>query len=167
MNSTEQILVIDVNAIIHIEKAGLLEKLVEDKNIRIVDLVYYDEYEFKPNLSSNIVSKIKKISLTESQVKEAKTLYENDKRNSFYDYCSYVIARDNGYTVLTGDWKLRRKIIDHVAVHGSIWYVRKLYDDKMISKDETINAYSIWREDSNVYMPTKVLSAFIDDLSNT
>ena len=36
MNSLDPILVIDVNVIIHFEKAGLLDVLVNDKNIRIV-----------------------------------------------------------------------------------------------------------------------------------
>ena len=45
MNSSDQILIVDVNVIIHLEKVGLLDELIKDKNIRIVDLVLYEEYE--------------------------------------------------------------------------------------------------------------------------
>ena len=47
MNTSNQILIVDVNVIIHLEKAGLLDELINDKNIRIVDLVLYDEYQYK------------------------------------------------------------------------------------------------------------------------
>lgn len=55
MSISERILVVDVNVIIFLEKVGLLDELVNDKNICIVDLVYYEEYCFKENLASKLV----------------------------------------------------------------------------------------------------------------
>ena len=63
MSTSNQILVIDVNVIIHLEKAGLLDELISDSNIRIVDLVLYDEYQYKKNLISDKIEKIKLVTL--------------------------------------------------------------------------------------------------------
>lgn len=123
MNTSDPILVVDVNVIIHLEKVGLLDELISDKNIRIVDLVLYQEYEFKRNLASEKVEKIKQVHLNEEQMFEAHVLYKSNPRNSIFDYYSYIVARDNNYELLTGDWKLKKKVND-VAVHGAIWYVR-------------------------------------------
>lgn len=54
MNTTDYILVTDVNVIIHLEKANLLDELVKDKRIRIVDLVFYEEYECKKILHQKV-----------------------------------------------------------------------------------------------------------------
>ncbi len=64
MNTSDLILITDVNAIIHLEKALLLDELVNDERARIVDVVLYDEYEYKKNLVSNKVKKIKTITLS-------------------------------------------------------------------------------------------------------
>ena len=58
MNSSDPILVVDVNVIIHLEKVDLLDELTNDKNIRIVDLVLYQEYQYKKNKSSEKISNI-------------------------------------------------------------------------------------------------------------
>ena len=74
MNTTDYILVTDVNVIIHLEKANLLDELVKDKRIRIVDLVFYEEYECKKNIASKSVEKIKQITLNEEQVAEGQRI---------------------------------------------------------------------------------------------
>ena len=68
MSTSDLILIIDVNVIIHLEKAGLLDELINDKSIRIVDLVLYDEYQFKKNLISEKVELIKHVTLNENQI---------------------------------------------------------------------------------------------------
>lgn len=66
MNFLDPILVIDVNVIIHFEKAGLLDVLVNDKNVRIVDLVLYQEYQYKKNAMFSKVSSIRVLTLSEN-----------------------------------------------------------------------------------------------------
>ena len=141
MSTSDLILIIDVNVIIHLEKAGLLDELINDKSIRIVDLVLYDEYQFKKNLISEKVELIKQVTLDENQINEAGLLYNENRRNSFYDYCSYIAARDNKYSLLTGDWKLKRCVHKDIEVHGAIWYVQRLESAGIIDKKRLKEIY--------------------------
>ena len=164
MSTSNQILVIDVNVIIHLEKAGLLDELISDSNIRIVDLVLYDEYQYKKNLISDKIEKIKLVTLNEEQVKEASELYNNNSRNSFYDYCSYIASRDNKYSLLTGDWKLKRYISKDVEVYGAIWYVQNLRERNIINNNKLKETYTIWLNDPLIFMPDDVLANLIMEI---
>ena len=163
MNTSNQILVVDVNVIIHLQKVGLLDDLVSDKRIRIVDLVLYQEYLCKRNDASDKVEKIRQVNLNEKQMFEAQCLYESNPRNSVFDYYSYIAARDNNYELLTGDWKLKKKL-DDVSVHGSIWYVQDLYNNKIISREKLKNIYETWLNDPLVYIKSEILIDLIMDL---
>lgn len=164
MNTSDPILVVDVNVIIHLEKVGLLDELISDKNIRIVDLVLYQEYEFKRNLASEKVEKIKQVHLNEEQMFEAHVLHKSKPRNSIFDYYSYIVARDNNYELLTGDWKLKKKVND-VAVHGAIWYVQKLNEKGIIDNTKLKNIYETWLNDPTVFIRSDILSELIIELS--
>lgn len=166
MNSSDPILVIDVNVIIHLEKVNLLDELTKDKNIRIVDLVLYQEYQYKKNMISEKVSNIKTIGLTDSQVAEAYQLYLTNRRNSVFVYFSYIAARDNGYILLTGDWKLKKAINSDVEVCGAIWYVKHLNKKGIIDDEKLLNIYKTWLEDVTVFMPGELLLDLITDLEN-
>ena len=165
MNISDQILVVDVNVIIHLEKVGLLDELISDKNIRIVDLVLYQEYEFKRNLASEKVEQIKQVHLNEEQMFEAHSLYQNNPRNSVFDYYSYIAARDNNYELLTGDWKLKKKV-DDVLVHGAIWYVQKLKEKGIINNTRLKTIYETWLNDPTVFIRSDILSELIIELSD-
>ena len=163
MNTLDPILVVDVNVIIHLEKAGLLDELINDKNVRIVDLVLYQEYETKENLASNKVKRIKQIELNENQMIEANNLYYSNTRNSVFDYYCYVVARDNNYVLLTGDWKLKKKVSD-VDVHGAIWYVQTLNKKGIIDKKKMKSVYETWLNDESVFISKDILRELIIEL---
>ena len=165
MNTSDQILVVDVNVIIHLEKVGLLDELISDKNIRIVDLVLYQEYQFKRNLASEKIEKIKQVHLNEEQIFEAQSLYQSNPRNSVFDYYSYIATRDNNYELLTGDWKLKKKV-NNIAVHGAIWYVQKLKEKGIIDNARLKNIYEIWLNDPTVFIRSDILSELIIELSD-
>lgn len=165
MNTSDQILVVDVNVIIHLEKVGLLDELISDKNIRIVDLVLYQEYQFKRNLASEKIEKIKQVHLNEEQIFEAHSLYQSNPRNSVFDYYSYIATRDNNYELLTGDWKLKKKV-NNIAVHGAIWYVQKLKEKGIIDNARLKNIYEIWLNDPTVFIRSDILSELIIELSD-
>lgn len=78
MSISNPCFIVDVNVIIHLEKVGLLDKLIKDENIRIVDLVLYQEYMYKRNSISSEVEKIKQVHLDENQMYEAQCLYDNN-----------------------------------------------------------------------------------------
>ena len=166
MNTLDQILVVDVNVIIHLEKVGLLDKLIEDSKIRIVDLVLYQEYEFKRNLISDKVHKIKKLTLDDKQILEANSLNKVNPRNSFFDYCSYIVARDNNYALLTGDWKLNKYINGDISVYGAIWYVQKLRYKGIISKEKLLSVYETWLGDSTIFIDDAILNSLIINLES-
>lgn len=157
MNFLDPILVIDVNVIIHLEKADLLDVLVNDNNVRIVDLVFYQEYQYKKNKMSDIISSIKVLTLNEKQMQEAYGLYLDNKKNSVFDYFSYIAARDNNFALLTGDFKLKKVAKKDVNVYGAIWYVEHLFEKKVIDKNKLLHTYEIWLNDEMVYMPNEIL----------
>ena len=165
MNTSNLILVTDVNVIIHLDKAGLLDELTNDKRIRIVDLMLYNEYQFKKNLASGKVEIIKTITLNDKQLKEAINLHNNNKRNSFYDYCAYVAARDNDYVLLSGDFKLK-KAVNYEKFHGTIWYVQDLFYNGIISKDKLKSIYETWISDPTIYLDENKLIQLIEELNN-
>lgn len=166
MNSLNQLLVIDVNIIIHLEKVNLLDELINDRNIRIVDLVLYQEYQYKKNKCSDKVSNIETVCLSENQVAEAYQLYLKNRRNSVFDYFSYIVARDNGYILLTGDWKLKKVINSDIEVRGAIWYVKYLNENGIISDEKLLSVYKTWLEDVTVFMPSEILLDLIIELEN-
>lgn len=167
MNSSDQILIVDVNVIIHLEKVGLLDELIKDKNIRIVDLVLYEEYEYKENLMSERVRKIEQIHLSDEEIFEANQMYEENRRNSFFDYCSFIAARNNGYGLLTGDWKLKKSIREDMPIYGVIWYVKKLREKNIIDDIRLKEIYESWLSDPSVFIREDILSDLILELTET
>ena len=163
MSISNRILIVDVNVIIHLEKVGLLDKLIKDENIRIVDLVLYQEYMYKRNSISSEVEKIKQVHLNENQMYEAQYLYDNNSRNSIFDYYSYIVARDNNFILLTSDWKLKRYAND-VEVHGVIWYVQKLREKGIINNSKLKEIYEKWLHDPNVFISSEILSELIIEI---
>ena len=163
MSISNRILIVDVNVIIHLEKVGLLDKLIKDENIRIVDLVLYQEYVYKRNSISSEVEKIKQVHLNENQMYEAQYLYDNNSRNSIFDYYSYIVARDNNFILLTSDWKLKRYAND-VEVHGVIWYVQKLREKGIINNSKLKEIYEKWLHDPNVFISSEILSELIIEI---
>lgn len=109
--------------------------------------------------------KIKKISLTEKDLIEAYHYYQNQRspRNSIFDYYSYIAARNNNYSLLTSDWKLKKELND-IDVYGPIWYVDNLYNKGIISKNKLINIYTSWLEDPQVYISSTILKEHINKL---
>lgn len=165
MNTSDQILVVDVNVIIHLEKVNLLEELINDKNIRIVDLVLFQEYEYKENLMSKKVRNIKQVKLSEKQMAEAHELFYRYKRNTVFDYYSYIVSRDNGYALLTGDWKLKKFANKNINVYGVIWYVQELRRKDLIDDVRLKEVYEIWLNDPTVYISADILSELIAEIS--
>lgn len=165
MNISNSILIIDVNVIIHFEKAGLLEHLLKIKNIRIVDLVFYQEYLYKQNSNTNNVKKIKRIILNEQQIKEAQSLTQQNRKVSFFDFCSYIYARDNACTLLTGDRPLREFCCKEIEVVGSIWLLEQMHEQGLICTDELKCAYEAWLTDPSVYLPSEIIIEKIEELT--
>lgn len=165
MNISNSTLIIDVNVIIHFEKAGLLGQLLAIKNLRIVDLVFYQEYLCKPNSNTDDVRKIKRVILSEQQIAEAQSLSNQYKKLSFFDCCSYIYARDNCCVLLTGDGPLREMGCQSIEVVGSIWLAQKMHEEKLICIDELKCAYNIWLTDSSIYLPQEILSEKLEELN--
>ena len=106
---------------------------------------------------------MKQIHLNEKQIFEAHSLYQNNSRNSVFDYYSYIAARDNNYGLLTGDWKLKKKVND-VTVHGAIWYVQRLNEKGIIDNTRLKNIYEIWLNDPTVFISSDLLCELIIEL---
>lgn len=161
MNISDKNLVIDVNVIIHMEKAGLLEQLLKVKKLRIIDLVFHEEYQHKPNLSTRSVKKIRRVGLNEKQIKEA----ENMKKLGFFDACIFIYARDNKCSILSGDGRLRNiGVANDIEVFGIIWLVEQMNKHGIISIEELKQAYICWIEDPRVFIPEEILSDKLEEL---
>lgn len=166
MITSNPIFVVDVNVIIHLEKAGLLDELTNDKRVRIVDLVLYEEYEYKENNASCKVRQIKQLHLDENQILEAANMNLLKPRNSVFDYYNFIAARDNNGILLTGDFKLKKYIGENIEVHGAIWYAMKLREENIIDDQKLKEVYKIWLEDEKVFIPDEKLVELILQLDD-
>lgn len=84
---------------------------------------------------------------------ETRELYH---KLSFYDCVAYAVAKTRGWSLVTGDNRLRKLAEKNgVEVHGIIWVIQKcgFDDDRMKSIFDTIHS------DSTILVPEDLLQA--------
>ena len=74
-----------------------------------------------------------------------------------------MAARDNNYSLLTGDGKLKKKIKD-IPVHGAVWYVQRLKEKGIIDNKKLKEVYKIWLNDPRVYIDETLLKNLLNEI---
>ena len=72
--------------------------------------------------------------LSESSVLQLFALMAEHNNSSLADVSCYLVAREQGYPLLTGDGRLRKKASkEGIEVHGALWLLDQLIAHEMIT----------------------------------
>jgi predicted nucleic acid-binding protein len=117
----------------------------------IPDILYEEELSEKHSklLQFGLVKK----SMSGKQMLEAYKLKQEYRKLSLNDCLAYLLAKNENSLLLTGDGELR-KLAErlNIAVHGTIWLVEQMIDQKKISIEKARLAVQRMK-DSGSYLP--------------
>lgn len=143
-----QLLVTDVNVLIDMDAGGLLKAMFKlDYSFAVPDILFEEELKAQhpelPHLG------LKVLELNEEAVKYAEQLaieYEQTgvSRN---DLITLALASQEACPLLTGDSRLRQVCdVEKVDVHGTLWLVGQMIEQKVIGLAAARRAYRTMRE---------------------
>ena len=161
MNITKKIIITDTNIITDLSNANILEKYVNLNNVYISDMVKSDEINYKTG-NILIINNFKTIKASTEQITELVQIAKNTKGLSQFDIINYIIARDNDAILATGDQKLKNYAeSNNVEVIRTLKIIELMEKNKIISKEETINACNSLLNNENTRIPKEDLKATI------
>ena len=150
MNITQKIIITDTNIITDLNNANILEAFVKLDNVYISDMVKNDEINSNTG-NVNIINRFKTISAKVNGLSQ-------------YDIINYIIARDNNAILATGDNKL--KIFSEnngIDVIRTLKIIKLIETNKIISKDEAIEACTLLKENKSTRIPKDNIEDLINE----
>lgn len=164
MNITTKIIVTDTNIITDLNNAKILNKFVMLDNVYISDMIKNDEIKNSTG-DIEIINKFKTIGTTDKQILEIIKISNEKNGLSQYDIINFIIARDNNGILATGDKKLKEYSEDNgIEVIRTLKIIDKMYESKIISKDEVIKACELLKNDKTTRIPKDELDKRINKL---
>ncbi len=163
MNITQKIIITDTNIITDLNNANILEAFVKLDNVYISDMVKNDEINSNTG-NVNIINRFKTISATPEQITEIFQISQKVNGLSQYDIINYIIARDNNAILATGDNKL--KIFSEnngIDVIRTLKIIKLMETNKIISKDEAIEACILLKENKSTRIPKDNIEDLINE----
>lgn len=163
MNITQKIIITDTNIITDLNNANILEVFVKLDNVYISDMVKNDEINSNTG-NVNIINRFKTISATPEQITEIFQISQKVNGLSQYDIINYIIARDNNAILATGDNKL--KIFSEnngIDVIRTLKIIKLMETNKIISKDEAIEACTLLKENKSTRIPKDNIEDLINE----
>ena len=125
----------DANIWFDLSSGAILEAVFElPVQWHAPDLVLF-ELKSTPTADDLRQRGIVEVSLTGSQLQESQTLVLQEKeRLSIADAALFVLARDNGWILVTGDRVMRElAAADAVECHGTLWLLDMLVESAILS----------------------------------
>lgn len=124
----------DTNIWIDFRNAGLLEPLFQlPFDLCSTDFVVAELEDF--DLDGLVDHGLIITALSESQIQELGALTREHNNSSLADVSCYLLARQTGHPLLTGDGRLRKRAIrDGLKVHGALWLLDQLVSDEIIDR---------------------------------
>ena len=164
MNITTKIIITDTNIITDLNNANILDKFVKLDNVYISDMIKNDEIT---TATGNIktINNFKTISTTSEQIKEMFEIIQNNKGLSQYDIINYIIAKDNGGILATGDQRL--KVFannNNIEVIRTLKIIKLMKDNRIISNSESIKACKLLKNNKNTRIPLNDIENMINEL---
>lgn len=78
---------------------------------------------------------------------------------SFYDLLNFIIARNNNGILTTRDNRLKEySIKNNVEVIRTLRIIRLMYENKIISRDKALNAYTLLIDNNNTRIPVNLIN---------
>lgn len=123
---------IDTNVLIDFHKGGLLEQLFTlEAEFCTTDFVFAEQFDPSGDLLHSYGLQV--MSLLPEQVVEIVELRREAKRTSVQDLSTFVLARDMGICLLTGDGALRALARRRaVEVHGTLWLLDMIVEQGVV-----------------------------------
>jgi predicted nucleic acid-binding protein len=124
----------DTNIWIDFRNAGLLQSLFRlPFELCSTDFVIAELEDFDPDelVASGLIVTI----MEEHQISELGNLTVTHNNSSLADVSCYLLARETGHPLLTGDGRLRKRALqDGVRVHGALWLLDQLVAEGVIDQ---------------------------------
>lgn len=132
----------DTNIWIDFRNAGLLAPLFQlPFKLCSTDFVIAELEDF--DLERLVAHGLIIETMSASQIHALSTLTLEHNNSSLADVSCYLLARQTGRTLLTGDGRLRRQAIrDGLRVHGALWLLDQLVSEEIIERPRAHQALS-------------------------
>lgn len=156
-------IVLDTCVLIQIAKVGLLEKLGNGSlNICVLDLVAYDEFEFKDGTDLESLG-YDILTVSEEMID---TLSKTTLGLTYFDALLFNYCKNKPVVFLTADKVLYNKAKkEGIVVYRTLILIDWMLEDKIIDVANAVNALKIWKHDPDVYIPDSAIDAYLNKLS--
>lgn len=135
--------------------------LAIDDDVYMESSMLEDEVLAPPTYADELRSLgLKTTDMTDEEFVLAVETRELHHKLSFYDCVAYAVAKTRGWTLVTGDNRLRKLAQKNgIKVHGIVWVIQKcdLNDARMKNILDTI------RSDNTIRIPESLLQAAFSD----
>lgn len=161
LNIQNKIILSDTNIITDLYVCDLLEDFISLDNVYVCDLVKLNEFN-SSTCDKNLYDKIKTISTTSEENIESFYLSNVKRKISHFDFLNFVVARNRGYILATGDKRLRDfALLHNVEVIRTLTIIKFMYENKIITKKKSLNACNILIKNNNTFIPKEEINKLI------
>lgn len=131
------LLINDTNIWIDLKAINLIKEVFSlPYKIGVPNILYNDELKEKDGRlleSCGIII----LEMTENEVLETAMRSSQTNRVSFNDLTTLVVAKERGYTLVTGDGNLRKIASkERISLKGTIWLLDEMVEYKVITKEK-------------------------------
>jgi predicted nucleic acid-binding protein len=137
---TQQVYISDTNIWIDLRHAGLLETLFDlpftfcCTDFVVAELEDFDQQALQAQ--GLLVS-----TLDSADTQRLFTLMSEHNNSSLADVSCYLLAKDTGHPLLTGDGRLRKQALgDGLTVYGALWLLDQMVAHKVITAAKAAQA---------------------------
>ncbi len=143
---TITLLISDANIFIDMEEGGLIRKMFRLPEIFVVpDILFVEELSAHHPTLPAYGLQIK--ALEASAIEEAIKLSRQYKQPSQNDLFALALAQQELCPLVTGDRRLREAANNEkVEVKGTLWLIERMFEEKLLTKDDARKAYDKMRE---------------------
>ena len=142
-----RLLISDANILIDMEAGELMDQFFQlPIQFAVPDILYWEEIEpGRPGLED--------LGLQVLEVSGEYVQYASDMQDKYgtapssNDYLALALAKQQGCPLLTGDQDLRAAAqAEDVSVMGTVWVLRTMVENQLLSVDEAIAALALMKE---------------------
>jgi predicted nucleic acid-binding protein len=128
--------VVDSNVIFDADKGGILHEMFQLPFTFITsDFIAYRELLDPPFAELHKLG-LHKLELTGTQIPQIFQIRSTHKELSIQDISVFLLARDQGLVLLSGEKSLRNFAESAgITVHGTLWLVDKLIEERIITRN--------------------------------
>lgn len=159
------LLISDANIFIDMKEGGLIEKMFcLPETFVVPDILFVEELSAHHPTLPAYGLQIK--ALQAPTVEEAITLSGRYKQPSLNDLLALALAKQELCPLVTGDRRLREAANNEkVEVKGTLWLIRRMFEEKLINKENAKRAYNKMR-DANRRLPWKQVAQQLNYFEN-